>query len=76
MKQAKKQMRDLDRRTKIDAERSEIDENHAALRAADDRRAADRREAREFWQEQLQRNDQQRKLGKDADDVLKRPVAA
>lgn len=76
MKQAKKQMVELGRRTQIEAETSEANENQAALRAASDRKVQDRREAAQFWQEQLARNDQQRKLGKDADDVLKKPVAA
>ena len=76
MKQAKKQMVELDRRARIEAETSEANENQAALRAASDRKVQDRREAAQFWQEQLARNDQQRKLGKDADDVLKKPVAA
>ena len=76
MKQAKKQMVELDRRARIEAETSEANENQAALRAASDRKVQDRRDAQHFWQEQLARNDQQRKLGKDADDVLKKPVAA
>ena len=76
MKQAKKQQNELTRRTKIEGEQSEANENQAALRAASDRKVQDRREAKQFWQEQLERTDQQRKLGKDADDVLKKPVAA
>ena len=76
MKQAKKQQTELSRRTKIEGEQSEANENQAALRAASDRKVQDRREAKQFWQEQLERTDQQRKLGKDADDVLKKPVAA
>ena len=76
MKQAKQQQTELTRRTKIEAEQSEANENQAALRAASDRKVQDRREAKQFWQDQLERTDQQRKLGKDADDVLKKPVAA
>ena len=76
MKQAKKQQTELTRRTKIEGEQSEANENQAALRAASDRKVQDRREAKQFWHEQLERTDQQRKLGKDADDVLKKPVAA
>ena len=76
MKQAKKQQTELSRRTKIEGEQSEANENQAALRAASDRKVQDRREAKQFWQDQLERTDQQRKLGKDADDVLKKPVAA
>lgn len=74
--EAKKQQNELTRRTKIEGEQSEANENQAALRAASDRKVQDRREAKQFWHDQLERTGQQRKLGKDADDVLKKPVAA
>ena len=75
MDQAKKQFNDLSRKTKIEEELSELNSNKAALHKQAEEEARLREEMKQFWQEQLEKSDQQRQMEADAQNVLKKQLA-
>ena len=68
-------MNEFEKRSKIDTELSELNQNRAAIQAQSDQKMRERREAKKYWGDELNRNDQQRNMEKDAEGVLKKPVA-
>lgn len=75
LSQAKKALVALNRKSKIDEEITEQNTNNVALEIHREKQAKARKEAQQFWQQQLQATAEQRQIEKDAEAVLKQKIS-
>lgn len=67
-------MNDLLRQNKLEQEMSEMASNQAAMANQKEKKQQAHAEMKQFWQDQLQENRDQRQRQKDADDVYKKQI--